>query len=106
MCDVRYRAPEILLRSNIYSSPIDLWAVGAIMVELFTLKPLFPGKSEIDQLFKISEVLGSPGVQTEPSVQTGGIGGGEWKEGIKLAKSLGFSFLQVEKNARIYNFPL
>ncbi|CAG8520250.1 11907_t:CDS:2 [Diversispora eburnea] len=90
-----YRAPEIILRSNTYSSPIDLWAAGAIMAELFTLKPLFPGKSEIDQLFKISEVLGSPCEQAELPVKIGEIYGGEWKEGIKLAKSLGFSFLRI-----------
>ena len=38
-----YRAPEVLLRSTSYNSPIDLWAVGAIMAELITLRPLFPG---------------------------------------------------------------
>jgi hypothetical protein len=63
---------------------------------LFTLKPLFPGQSEIDQLFKISEVLGSPNVKSELAMQVGGIGGGEWKEGVKLAKTLGFSFPQVK----------
>ena len=87
----------MLLRSNSYSSPIDLWAVGTIVAELFTLKPLFPGQSEIDQLFKISEVLGSPNAKSELAMQVGGIGGGEWKEGIKLAKTMGFSFPQVKK---------
>ncbi|RHZ44833.1 hypothetical protein Glove_709g74 [Diversispora epigaea] len=90
-----YRAPEIILRSNTYSSPIDLWAAGAIMAELFTLKPLFPGKSEIDQLFKISEVLGSPCEKANLPVKIGELCGGEWGEGIKLAKSLGFSFLRI-----------
>ena len=56
----RYRAPEILLRSTNYSSPIDIWAVGTIMAEVYTLRPLFPGSSEIDQLFKITSVLGTP----------------------------------------------
>ncbi|KAI8915998.1 kinase-like domain-containing protein, partial [Gorgonomyces haynaldii] len=55
-----YRAPEILLRSTSYSSPIDMWAVGTIMAELFNLEPLFPGSSEIDQLFRICNVLGTP----------------------------------------------
>ena len=31
-----YRAPEVLLRSTNYSSPIDVWAVGCIMAELYT----------------------------------------------------------------------
>jgi serine/threonine protein kinase len=42
-----YRAPEVLLRSTNYSSPIDIWACGAIIAELYSLKPLFPGSSEV-----------------------------------------------------------
>lgn len=56
----RYRAPEVLLRSTNYSSPIDIWAVGCIMAEVYTLRPLFPGASEIDTIFKICQVLGTP----------------------------------------------
>ena len=56
----RYRAPEVLLRSTSYSSPIDIWAVGCIMAELYTYRPLFPGSSEIDEIFKICSVLGTP----------------------------------------------
>lgn len=56
----RYRAPEVLLRSTHYSSPIDVWAVGCIMAEVYTLRPLFPGASEIDTIFKICQVLGTP----------------------------------------------
>ncbi|KAJ8790567.1 hypothetical protein J1605_004540 [Eschrichtius robustus] len=56
----RYRAPEVLLRSSVYSSPIDMWAVGSIMAELYTLRPLFPGTSEVDEIFKICQVLGTP----------------------------------------------
>lgn len=55
-----YRAPEILLRSTNYSTPIDIFAVGAIMAELYTMRPLFPGSSEIDQIYKICQVLGTP----------------------------------------------
>lgn len=55
-----YRAPEVLLRSTSYSSPIDIWAVGCIMAEVYTLRPLFPGASEIDTIFKICQVLGTP----------------------------------------------
>ena len=49
----RYRAPEVLLRSTSYNSPIDIWAVGCITCELYTKRPLFPGTSEIDQLYKV-----------------------------------------------------
>ncbi|MBN3309506.1 ICK kinase, partial [Amia calva] len=55
-----YRAPEVLLRSTNYNSPIDQWAVGCIMAELYTLRPLFPGSSEVDTIFKICQVLGTP----------------------------------------------
>ncbi len=43
---LRYRAPEVLLRSTNYSSPIDIWAVGCITSELYTKRPLFPGNWE------------------------------------------------------------
>lgn len=43
-----YRAPEILLRSTNYNSPVDIFALGCIMAELYLLKPLFNGSNEID----------------------------------------------------------
>lgn len=43
-----YRAPELLLRSTTYNSPIDIYALGCIMAELYLLRPLFPGNSEVD----------------------------------------------------------
>ncbi|XP_071701033.1 serine/threonine-protein kinase MHK-like isoform X2 [Rutidosis leptorrhynchoides] len=55
-----YRAPEVLLQSSRYTPAIDMWAVGAILAELFTLSPIFPGESEIDQWYKICGVLGIP----------------------------------------------
>lgn len=55
-----YRAPELLLGGKQYSTPIDMWSVGCIFGELLTMKPLFPGKSEIDQLNKIFKDLGTP----------------------------------------------
>ena len=48
-----YRAPEILLGSQRYSTPMDIWSIGCIMAEMITKKPLFHGDSEIDQLFRI-----------------------------------------------------
>ncbi|ORX63884.1 Pkinase-domain-containing protein, partial [Linderina pennispora] len=55
-----YRAPEVLLNCNNYSTPIDVWAVGTIVAELAMLRPLFPGSNQIDQLRRIFEVLGTP----------------------------------------------
>ena len=40
-----------------YSKPIDMWSVGCIFGELLTMKALWPGKSEIDQLKKIFKVI-------------------------------------------------
>lgn len=40
-----------------YSTAVDMWSVGCIFGELLTQKPLFPGKSEIDQINKIFKVL-------------------------------------------------
>lgn len=37
-----------------------MWAVGCIMAELYTLRPLFPGSSEVDEIFKVTSVLGTP----------------------------------------------
>ncbi|VDM16204.1 unnamed protein product, partial [Wuchereria bancrofti] len=76
-----YRAPEILLRSTSYNSPIDIWALGCIMAELYMLRPLFPGTSELDQLFKIITILGTPNKD-------------DWPEGYQLAVAMNFKFQQ------------
>uniref|UniRef100_A0A8C5A292 Male germ cell-associated kinase n=1 Tax=Gadus morhua TaxID=8049 RepID=A0A8C5A292_GADMO len=76
-----YRAPEVLLRSSTYSSPIDMWAVGCIMAELYTLRPLFPGNSEVDEIFKICQVLGT-------------VKKSDWPEGYQLASAMSFRFPQ------------
>ncbi|KAI1754738.1 kinase-like domain-containing protein [Xylaria castorea] len=85
-----YRAPEVLLRAGEYSAPVDIWAVGAMAVEVATLKPLFPGGNEVDQVWRVCEIMGSPGNWYN---KVGGrVGGGDWKEGTRLASKLGFSF--------------
>jgi len=63
-----YRAPEILLGSKNYATPVDIWAVGCIFVEMVTKRPLFPGDSEIDELFRIFRTLGTPDEQMWPGV--------------------------------------
>uniref|UniRef100_A0A0D9Z194 Protein kinase domain-containing protein n=1 Tax=Oryza glumipatula TaxID=40148 RepID=A0A0D9Z194_9ORYZ len=65
-----YRAPEILLGSRQYSTPVDMWSVGCIFAEMVNQKPLFPGDSEIDELFKIFRVLGTPNEQSWPGVSS------------------------------------
>ncbi|KAL5120275.1 Serine/threonine protein kinase [Pleosporales sp. CAS-2024a] len=85
-----YRAPEVLLRAGQYSAPVDIWAVGAMAVEIATLKPLFPGGNEVDQVWRVCEIMGSPGGWVNKYGQR--VGGGEWKDGVRLAQKLGFSF--------------
>lgn len=41
-----------------YGKAVDMWSVGCILGELSDGQPLFPGESEIDQLFTIQKVLG------------------------------------------------
>ncbi|KAG0531450.1 hypothetical protein BDA96_04G023800 [Sorghum bicolor] len=65
-----YRAPEILLGARHYSTPVDVWSVGCIFAEMVNQKPLFPGDSEIDELFKIFRILGTPTEGTWPGVAT------------------------------------
>lgn len=63
-----YRSPEILLGARQYSTGVDMWSVGAIFAEMCTRKPLFPGDSEIDEIFKIFRVLGTPSEEDWPGV--------------------------------------
>uniref|UniRef100_A0A673IV28 Cyclin-dependent kinase 6-like n=1 Tax=Sinocyclocheilus rhinocerous TaxID=307959 RepID=A0A673IV28_9TELE len=60
-----YRAPEVLLQSS-YMSSVDMWSAGCIFAELFLLRPLFRGFTEIQQLQKIFEVIGLPGEEDWP----------------------------------------
>lgn len=55
-----YRAPEVLLGQKKYSLAVDLWSVGCIFAEIVTFAPLFPGDCEIDQIFNIFRILGTP----------------------------------------------
>ncbi|KAF3288302.1 Serine/threonine-protein kinase ppk23 [Orbilia oligospora] len=55
-----YRSPELLLGAQKYGTAIDIWSIGCIFAELILKEPLFQGKSEIDQLSKIFELMGVP----------------------------------------------
>lgn len=52
-----YRSPELLLGSA-YGKAVDIWSIGCILGELSDGQPLFPGESEIDQLYVIQKVMG------------------------------------------------
>ena len=80
----RYRAPESLLTNGYYRDLTDIWSAGkfqvcferelmemalsymkgCVMYEIATLRPLFPGTNELDQISKIHDVLGTPSAST------------------------------------------
>ncbi|XP_059475845.1 cyclin-dependent kinase 4 [Neocloeon triangulifer] len=68
-----YRAPEVLLALP-YATPVDVWACGCIMAELFRRTPLFCGSSEANQLERIFHVIGTPSEE-------------EWPESVSIAHS-------------------
>jgi serine/threonine protein kinase len=63
-----YRAPEILLGQRQYACPVDIWSIGCIFSEMVTKRPMLPGDSEIDELFRIFRTFGTPTEETWPGV--------------------------------------
>jgi len=53
-----YRAPELLVGDTQYGPPVDTWAIGCVYAELMTGQPLWPGRSDVDQLYLIRKTLG------------------------------------------------
>ena len=77
-----YRAPECILRSQNYNSPVDIWAVGCIMAEMYMHPmPLFYGSSEKEVFIKICTTLGSPNKNN-------------WNEGVNQASKIGMKYPQ------------
>ena len=68
-----YRAPECILKSTNYNSPIDIWALGCVMAEMYLHpQPLFYGLNEKEVLYRICSILGTPNQDN-------------WPEGMALA---------------------
>lgn len=53
-----YRSPELLVGDPRYGKEVDIWATGCLYSEMMTGEPLFPGESDVDQLFQIVRILG------------------------------------------------
>ncbi|XP_017884579.1 cyclin-dependent kinase-like 4 [Ceratina calcarata] len=53
-----YRAPELLVGDPRYGKAVDVWAVGCLFAEMMIGDPLFPGESDVDQLYRITKLLG------------------------------------------------
>lgn len=62
-----YRPPEVLLGDCRYDASVDIWSAGCVIVELLTGKALFAGTSEIDTLFKIFKLFGTPTAEEWPN---------------------------------------
>merc|ERR1712224_186629 len=63
-----YRAPELLMGACHYGTSIDIWSIGCIFAEMVIGTPLFPGDSEIDELHKIFNVMGTPNEKSWPGI--------------------------------------
>ncbi|EIE19964.1 Pkinase-domain-containing protein [Coccomyxa subellipsoidea C-169] len=94
---LHYRAPELLLGTEMYSTPIDMWSLGCIMAELLTKETLFVGESkngsEIAQIKKIFDIVGTPSEDNWP--------------GHKQLKNMDkFNFMTQPRNRLRERFPL
>lgn len=55
-----YKSPELLVNMRMYDYSVDLFAFGCTVLGIVTGKiPFFRGKDNVDQLFKIADVLGT-----------------------------------------------
>ncbi|QQP54742.1 Uncharacterized protein FKW44_007668 [Caligus rogercresseyi] len=69
ICSRYYRAPELLLGSNAYGLPVDLWSAATVWGELITGSPLFWGESTGDQILEITRVFGIPSLSEVEDMQ-------------------------------------
>jgi mitogen-activated protein kinase 15 len=65
-----YRAPELIIGSNHYHEGVDMWAVGCIVGELYSGKPLFPGTSTLDQMERVVAFTGPPSASDIASMRS------------------------------------
>ncbi|GKY98602.1 hypothetical protein MPSEU_000816900 [Mayamaea pseudoterrestris] len=65
-----YRPPEILLGAVQYGPPVDVFSAGCIMAELSLGKPIFCGKTEMEQLSLLVDILGTPSEDTWEYLQS------------------------------------
>lgn len=65
-----YRSPEILLGQTKYTPSVDIWSIGCIYGEMLRGQPMFEGDSEIGQIYKIFQALGTPSEATWPGLSS------------------------------------
>ncbi|XP_056667110.1 cyclin-dependent kinase-like 3 isoform X11 [Monodelphis domestica] len=54
-----YRAPELVLKDTTYGKPVDIWALGCMIIEMATGNPYLPSSSDLDLLHKIVIKVGN-----------------------------------------------
>ncbi|CAE8595346.1 unnamed protein product [Polarella glacialis] len=64
-----YRAPELLLGADAYTTAVDMWSVGCNLGELLLKKPMLPGRAEEHQMQLTCELLGTPGPRIWPGIE-------------------------------------
>ncbi|CCC66980.1 hypothetical protein NCAS_0A04220 [Naumovozyma castellii] len=62
-----YRPPELLMGTTNYSTEVDMWGCGCILMELFNNVSIFQGQNEIEQLLSIFKIMGSPNLDNWPN---------------------------------------
>ena len=62
-----YRPPELVFGATEYGPEIDIWSLGCIFVEMHTRRPLFPARTETEQMGRIFDLMGTPTLKNWPS---------------------------------------
>ncbi|XP_077909789.1 cyclin-dependent kinase-like 1 isoform X3 [Halichoerus grypus] len=76
-----YRSPELLVGDTQYGPPVDVWAVGCVFAELLSGVPLWPGKSDVDQLYLIRRTLVPMHASSTPDIASAPEASGQAVEG-------------------------
>lgn len=63
-----YRPLELLYGARHYSSAVDIWSIGMVFAELILRVPFCPGTSDLDQIARITHILGTPDERSWPGV--------------------------------------
>ncbi|KAK2958805.1 putative Cyclin-dependent kinase 7 [Blattamonas nauphoetae] len=67
-CTLWYRPPELLFGGTYSNWRLDMWSAGCIFGELLQKAPMFAGRTDLEQLAKIFQVLGTPSEKNWPGV--------------------------------------
>ncbi len=90
-----YRAPELLLSANNYSTAVDMWSVGCIFAEMLQRKPFLPGTDTKNQIELICEYLGTPDIEDMKNIP---------EESKKLIKNLPKNKKNGKDFSKIFSF--